>query len=291
VLKVLLILAVAVLPATALGHPAAGTDIHGVDFRNFTYKDVCGPEGGSTTVKDGSYSVQNEADFDKVYFEITDVVYGDVTGDGSDDALVLTLCNTGGTGNFTDGLLFTMRAGKPTVIARLGVGDRADGGIHSASINGGRLLVDRYVNMGGGACCPEAIETYSFKWNGRLLAQIGAAPKRSYQWYGSSGDETPQRVKFLKGTSSATLGGSTVANEAYVLGARANQAITVRFTTKDPNASAAILTPSGELLGKCTPGATWSGALPVTGDYSIRVSSTTSSDDPKTAYDLDLGIK
>lgn len=264
-------------------------DIHSVDFRNFTYKDVCDTEGKTTTVHDGSYYSGDE--MDKVYFEIRDVVYGDVTGDGSDEALVLTLCNTGGTGQFTDGLLFAMRAGKPQVIATLGVGDRADGGIDRAVITGGRLIVDRFAEDGSGACCPERVETYSYRWNGTKLVQTAPPAKRSYQYYGRDDTPAPHDVRFLKGTSSATLNGVTNAGESYRIGARAGQSYSIALTSKDRTASLTLAGPDGAELGSCGPGAKLSGKLPASGNFIISVKSRASQDDPNTDYDIDVEIK
>src|SRR5687768_15295423 len=98
----------------------ASADIRRVDFRNFAYKAGIGGEAAS--VVDGTFHRDDEDD--RLYFEVVDVDYGDLTGDGREEAVVTTLENTGGTGQFTDGLIFTMRDGKPNLLGAVGVGDR-----------------------------------------------------------------------------------------------------------------------------------------------------------------------
>ena len=76
--------------AAALGQG----DIRGVDFRDYTYQTGVG--GEKIKVVDGKY--ERDSEDDRLYFEVRDVVFGDITGDGKDEAAVTTLENTGGTG-------------------------------------------------------------------------------------------------------------------------------------------------------------------------------------------------
>jgi hypothetical protein len=84
-----------------------------------------------------------------------------------------------------------------------------------------------------------------------------------------------QRVSFKPGTASATLNGSITAQESidYVLGARAGQTMTVAFKATNGASSYNVLPPGSEAaiaIGE-TVGPTWSGTLPVDGDYRVRV--------------------
>src|SRR5580765_1347455 len=114
----------------------AQADIHKVDFKNFTYLPSCtdlddlkGRE--KITVKNGDFSRSKEADGYTDHFEFTifAVTYGDVNADGKDEAIVLSVCNTGGTGQYTEGFVYTIKAGMPSLLARIPGGDRADGGL------------------------------------------------------------------------------------------------------------------------------------------------------------------
>src|SRR5690349_6161861 len=80
-------------------------DIHSVDFKNFDYYPYCvSDKPEKTTVKDGefSYDKQDDGYVGHYWFGITSIKYGDVTGDGSDDALIVSICSTGGTGKLSE---------------------------------------------------------------------------------------------------------------------------------------------------------------------------------------------
>ena len=84
-----------------------------------------------------------------------------------------------------------------------------------------------------------------------------------------------QRVAFKPGASSATLNGAIMGNETvdYVLGARRGQTMRVTLKTSNNSSYFNVLPPGSEAaiaIGS-TVGHEWSGALPVDGDYVIRV--------------------
>jgi hypothetical protein len=170
-------------PKTSSAPPApkpAG-DIHRVDFQNFSYTPDCvmvdGEPGGTVLpVRNGSYRLEQEDNH--IIFGVLSVRYGDLDGDGRDEAAVVTHCNLGGSGQFTEGMVFAMRSGQPVLIGRVEGGDRAYGGIESLSIEDGRLLVGRFATDDGPACCPEYIETTAMRWDGKRLVQDGASTRR-----------------------------------------------------------------------------------------------------------------
>ena len=66
----------------------AQADIHGVDFKNFTYQPSCtdmeeGKKPENITVKKGEFAREKQLEgyVDRFYFEIRAVTYGDLTGD------------------------------------------------------------------------------------------------------------------------------------------------------------------------------------------------------------------
>jgi hypothetical protein len=81
----------------------------------------------------------------------------------------------GGTGQFTDGIIFTVGGGKTTEIGTLGIGDRADGGIDGVKIENGLLLVRRHGTDSGRRCCPEYVETTTYRLTGNKLVPVGKA--------------------------------------------------------------------------------------------------------------------
>jgi hypothetical protein len=264
-------------------------DFHAVVFRTgFTYDVGIGEEPIPVAVKDGVYS--RDAEDDKVFFEVRKVVYGDLTADGKDEAIVETLLNTGGTGQFSEALLFEYRGGKAELISSLGIGDRADGGIFEIFIRDGKIFEERFGQEHSGACCPEYVETYVYGLRDGKLKPVERATRRAYYSYGFDDSPAPHRVKFLAGTSSVSLSGSTTGGEAYVFGAKAGQTVTVRFDSEDAKAEAVVATKSGD-LGRASAGHPWSGKLAATGDFTISVRSSTAKDAASTYYEMTAEIR
>jgi hypothetical protein len=214
-----------VLAASALVF--AQSDIRKIDFKNFTYQpEFCGGESKSRlTVKDGEFAEEKEVDgyTDRTYFSVFGFAYGDLDGDGKEEAVVISLCNTGGTGNFTEAYIYTIRDGAPFKLVTLEGGDRADGGIREAKIENGLLSVDTNdPGEFGGACCPEIVVTRTYKLKGRELAETGQIKKRELY--------PAQRIEFARGESSARVEVKLEADpgiKRFVVGASKGQRLTV----------------------------------------------------------------
>jgi hypothetical protein len=208
----------------------AAQGIRDVDFKNFTYQPYCaGEDTRKVTVKDGEFSSEKEAEgyTDRFYFKVFDITYGDLGGDKSVEAVVLTVCNTGGTGNFTEGFIYRMKDDKPVLVTRIEGGDRADGGLRSATVENGLLVVDANdAGPNGGACCPEFAIKRTYKLTGAGLVESGKPVRR--ELYPS------EPLKFAAGASSVTKI-LTVASEdrkRFTLGARAGQTMTVKVNSE-----------------------------------------------------------
>lgn len=284
--KPLLILSLALI-AVCAPLAQAQSDIRQIDFKNFTYSPACLEKNEKLRAKNGEYlrGTPGDPSSDLVYFKVVDVAYGDLTGDGAEEAVVSTLCNTGGTGQFTDGIIFTMRSGKVVEIGALGAGDRAYGGIDSVKIENGLLKVGRYGTDSGGACCPEYIETAAYRLTGNKLVQVGK-PMRKKVEQDSPATEA-KRIRFARGRTSAVLTGSTASSDEYLLGARAGQTMLVHVTAKGNNAAVEVLDADGNAVEGDAKADDWSGALPKNGDYRIRVRATKG----VAAYTLEVTIR
>lgn len=267
---------------------AQTNDIRKIDFLNFTYQPACIGGGEKIQARNGEYSLGSADDpsSDRVYFKVMDVVYGDLTGDGQTEAVVTTLCNTGGTGQFTDGIIFTLRGGRATAIGTLGMGDRADGGIDSVAIERGLIRVSRYGTESGGACCPEYIETQAYRLTGSRLVEVGKPVRKRIEQDDPS-DNSAKRIRFARGRTTAVVEGLTEATDEYVLGARAGQTMIVHVTSRENNAVIKVLDSSGNpVRGNAKPN-DWTGTLPGSGDYKILVSSIRGTAD----YTLEVTIR
>jgi len=236
--------------------------IRKIDFKNFTYEPFCiGDEKRKITVKNGEYTL-NKGD-DRLYFTVTSVTYGDLNGDQIEDAMVLTSCNTGGTGQFSEGFIYGIKDGKPELLSRIEGGDRADGGLRSAKVENGLLVVERNgAGPNGGACCPEFVVTSKYKLEGKTLKQIGGDVTRDLY--------PPQRVKFEKGAQAAFVEVRLTNEEdikRFIIGARELQLLTVESSSKDVSirlvkGNADVLEEDGKRL---------QATLKETGDFVVQV--------------------
>jgi len=114
-------------------------------------------------------------------------------------------------------------------------------------------------------------------WQGLLpqtelykIQVIGGATAENYMLFA----KVPQLVNFPTGTSSITLGGTTVNGYvfSYALGCKANQAMTVSLNVPSSTAYIDIFGLStGTLLSSTAKATTWTGVLPQTQDYVIEV--------------------
>lgn len=246
----------------------AQTGIHAVDFRNFTFEPYCaGEESDKITVVNGEYSKETQMDgwIDRIYFSLLKTVYGDLNSDGKDEAVILTVCNTGGTGNFTEGFIYSYKAGKPSLIARIPGGDRAYGGLHDAGIAGGILTVNSYdVGEMGGACCPEFTVATKYKLTAGKLSILDK-PARSPLY-------PTERVTFARGATGKTMQISIPAGELKRFIVRAGRGQTISVSTNSETASLRLL--EDAVITKNVNG--FSAKLPKAGDYTIEIENTDS---------------
>jgi hypothetical protein len=179
----LLTLMLALLPG-AQSSPARS--IRDIDFKNFTYPKL--PTGkcsrmSKVRVRDGKYGsfknfsprVVPRAGCWQV--SVGTVIYGDVTGDGREEAIVVLYAEMGGTESSDDVFIYSLRNGKPVLLWKFWTGDRADGGLVKLYAENGKLVVelagknkfiggDYFANDGtsNGACCPTVITRSKYQW-------------------------------------------------------------------------------------------------------------------------------
>jgi hypothetical protein len=105
-----------------------------------------------------------------------------------------------------------------------------------------------------------------------------------------TGESKPayRRVRFKRGTSSATLTGkaSIALPDTYLVGARAGQVMTVQLTAARESVRFMVMSPTTKDLGADNT-RSWTGTLPETGDYTIVVNA----DERGGTYSLTITIK
>jgi hypothetical protein len=276
VLPILLLLAA---PATSAR--SATSDLHQVDFRGFTYYPSCADfesEEAKVPIKvsGGKFEGKAGTDQEGTHFEVREVLYGDLDGDGQDEALVRTLCNTGGTGQFDEGFVYGWRGGKPVLLGRIPGGDRASGGVRCARFENGALQIERLGNDSGAANGVDFVDTETWDLRGAGLAQVGQpVPRR----FGAMGSAKP--VRFAKGAASALIKGTASGIVEYELRAREGQTMSVQIHGK--NVAFEIMLDDYTVACR---GTSWSGELPGTGDYRISMIPTQGS----ASYELSVSI-
>jgi hypothetical protein len=189
------------------------------DFQNFTYKPGClGTQ--SVRMKKGA------AKKDGMTLAVSDVVEGDLDGDGKPEYVVSLSCDADeGTGRFTEAFIY--RGAKPALVVALPTGDRAHGAINSLKIDSGDLVVERDTTSDG-ACCPEWTHTQHYKLVKNKLVESGLN-ERSLQEGGDS--LSVEAIKFDKGKSGWTKKvDQDSAGSEFVFGAKAKQKLTATVT-------------------------------------------------------------
>lgn len=181
------------------------SEIRRVDFLNFTYHpSLCAREYGSygigktVRVRDGEYKHGRE--WDEVYFGVVNnrIIYGDLTGDGHDEAIVHAACGLMGANyGLSEIFIYTMRNGNAVLLTSISDED-TDRDYHryyrenpntlagslwriiddGVKIQGGLLTVERFVD--GAHCCPKNIATMNYRWNGDRLLLVGKPLKRRF---------------------------------------------------------------------------------------------------------------
>ncbi|HKQ93507.1 MAG TPA: hypothetical protein VJZ77_22800 [Blastocatellia bacterium] len=116
---------------------------------------------------------------DEMGVYLGDVRYGDVTGDGQEEAIVVLSILTGGSAMPNCVYVYTWDRRRPKLLWAFDTGDRADGGLRRVKAENGFLLVELYGarrilgkdlyaedKTNRGACCPTFFTRARYKWTG-----------------------------------------------------------------------------------------------------------------------------
>jgi hypothetical protein len=163
----------------AQSHAGMVRSIRQIDFQNFNYKtDV---ELVRISNGRGVYQGRGKEVF-SYKVERVKIAYGDLTGDGEDEAAVILYYTGGGTGAFSKGFLFTLHKGQLNLLNTIEGGDRADRGINEVRIVDSLLWVERNEperinDVPVGLCCAQYLITTKYRLHGKKLTQVGEAQK------------------------------------------------------------------------------------------------------------------
>ena len=166
--------------------------IRSVDFRNFNYPSGCSKKIGDGShalihVTDGTWSDEPLEQAKPVKFKVVKVLYGDVKGDGHEEAVVQTSCGRGTRFEYDEVFVFEMAGGVPELVGRLSPSDWGER-VHSHNPRVGILLGGEYaitkLRVGGGSLavsfveeggprCPDLHVKAAFRWDGTLFVRNG----------------------------------------------------------------------------------------------------------------------
>ena len=165
------------LPPTDTPLPLPATDIPALTLDQLKNAEVniTGVTGNSaaTTVKlvNGKYESKSDhtaADYVNVNMG-KQVAYGDLNGDGAQDAAIIIGENYGGTGDFVSVVAMLNQNGQPVFGGSYGVDDRP--AINSLAIQNGEILLDATIHgPNDPGCCAAQPVTESLRlWSGKLV--------------------------------------------------------------------------------------------------------------------------
>jgi hypothetical protein len=162
-------------------------EIGDFDFRNYIYPLPRGwqdDDGKDAVLEDGERRMAEK----RIGLSYVTTRYGDVTGDGSDEAFVILKIVTAGSAIPQIVYVFTWKAEKPELIWHFRTGDRADGGLKNIYAENGKFVIeiygqDRYI-LGGvetmkitgdeeQLCCPTHWTRAGYEWNGSEFRMQG----------------------------------------------------------------------------------------------------------------------
>lgn len=157
--------------ATSTATPETTTSkVRSIDFANFTYPGeyIFPSEPRSFTLNEGK-AVVGETQIRLAYLD-----YGDVTGDGNDEAIVVLAPLLTGSATPLVTYIFALKNGNPELLWAFSAGDGASGGLRRAFAENGRLIVERFSLINSkGDCCPTQYKRSVYSWDGVKFKQSG----------------------------------------------------------------------------------------------------------------------
>lgn len=152
------------------------SDIRQVDFKNFTYIRRADEKGtNAVRLRQGSFtSADGAASF------LMRTTYGDLTGDGVEEAVVLLRGqNTRISRTLDEVFIYTLKEGKVVLLTNFEGGKRGD---YICSVNSSesnfkvenqRLILDLAVALEGDPQCdPTRYYTITYRWNGSQMIEV-----------------------------------------------------------------------------------------------------------------------
>jgi hypothetical protein len=185
------------IPAKTAPKPKPAPTIRSINFRNFSFpvSRACSDDvkGNFARVVRGNVVLRRDKTYGPQGFEVAKVIYGDLTGDGKEEAVVSTVCGNLEPTSFNQSpygntYVYTMAAGKPVLMSHFD--DSAFAGAYE-----GYFGTETFIAMGGaekivnnrlyygvlgleGMCCPKWNVQMILRWDGSRFV-VTERPQRT----------------------------------------------------------------------------------------------------------------
>jgi hypothetical protein len=145
-----------------------------IDFANFTYVWPGSDQRSEFTLVQGSYKPADVND-QLPPIRLLNVYFGDATGDGLKDAVLVMSISTGGSALPHLVYVYELSASSniPKLLWNFESGDRASDGLRSVYTYSGQLVVETYNEFPNkGDCCPITFKRTAYQWEKDKFRQI-----------------------------------------------------------------------------------------------------------------------
>lgn len=180
ILKIIVLTLTLLISSPAFSRQRSSS-IHSVDFANFTYPWTHGLRlrGGT-----GTFSLRNgkrpeirdtTGHVEEIGVYLEQVSYGDVTGDGIEEAIIFMSILTGTSAMPGQVYIYTLRGNHTELLWSFSTGDRAEDGYRQVYADRGNLVVELNgpKRIGEGLCCPVRFTRTRYQWRGGRFRQKG----------------------------------------------------------------------------------------------------------------------
>jgi len=163
--------------------PGTNGGIRSIDFHNFTYQPTCEGFPNSIHVTNGHWKNGASEVADSLSFSVVQVAYGDVKGDGKEEAVVHIACYPPANFHYEELFVFEMAGASPKLLVRLTPGEDLamhGPGYEIVKTGGGEMDVSYQANGEHGyGACPEWTVTERLHWSGNRFVNAGESRKKN----------------------------------------------------------------------------------------------------------------